>query len=235
MSRFLVSLPRTRWYPKRISPGYGYEAIRLLGHSAVNLASRTSKSSTVSFNDLPIKKVRKSAVDVGHDHDVSGLEEDTVVSVKKTRKKLTTAKAVKELRASQDGVTPIEVAEAPVVKKTRKKKVIDPAPTIEEEESLDESLPEQPPQRKARKSPKTKAKELEQEQIVRIDRPAGWTPTIDDLVEDAICREEIPDTQLLKDIYRNYLRFPDCIVLTRVGKFYEVSQLRWNHGRVGRI
>lgn len=227
MSRFLVSLPRTRWYPRRISPGYGHKTIRLLGHSAVELASRTSKSSTVSFNDLPIKKVRKSAVEVGHDHDVSGdgLEEDTVVAIKKTKRKSTTGKAVKELRASQDGVTPIEVAEVPVVKKTRKKKVIELAPVIEEEESLDESLPELPPQRKARKSPKSKAKELEQEQIVRIDRPAGWTPTIDDLVEDAICREEIPDTQLLKDIYRNYLRFPDCIVLTRVGKFYEVSQL----------
>ena len=39
----------------------------------------------------------------------------------------------------------------------------------------------------------------------------------------AVLNREVPDTPLAKDIYLNYRRFPGCIVLTRVGKFYEVG------------
>lgn len=31
-----------------------------------------------------------------------------------------------------------------------------------------------------------------------------------------------PQTQLARDIYQNRARFPHCILLTRVGQFYEV-------------
>ncbi|EIW73297.1 hypothetical protein TREMEDRAFT_70943 [Tremella mesenterica DSM 1558] len=36
-----------------------------------------------------------------------------------------------------------------------------------------------------------------------------------------LARKEIPDTPLTREIFFNYKRFPGCIVLTRVGKFYE--------------
>ena len=39
----------------------------------------------------------------------------------------------------------------------------------------------------------------------------------------AITHGTIPDTALAKQVWQNWMRFPDCIVLTRVGKFYEVS------------
>lgn len=43
------------------------------------------------------------------------------------------------------------------------------------------------------------------------------------LYKDAIAVGDIPDTALAKQVYLNWKRFPDCVVLTRVGKFYEVS------------
>jgi hypothetical protein len=43
------------------------------------------------------------------------------------------------------------------------------------------------------------------------------------LYKDAIASGDIPDTALAKQVYLNWKRFPDCVVLTRVGKFYEVS------------
>jgi hypothetical protein len=46
------------------------------------------------------------------------------------------------------------------------------------------------------------------------------------LYKDAIASGDIPDTALAKQVYLNWKRFPDCVVLTRVGKFYEVSVLR---------
>lgn len=47
--------------------------------------------------------------------------------------------------------------------------------------------------------------------------------TIDEEMEKALDEWKIPDTDLAKHVFRNTKRFPDCIVLTRVGKFYEVS------------
>ena len=38
----------------------------------------------------------------------------------------------------------------------------------------------------------------------------------------AIDEQRIPSSPLAESVYKNYLRFPGCIVLTRVGKFYEV-------------
>lgn len=43
------------------------------------------------------------------------------------------------------------------------------------------------------------------------------------LYRQAVKTGDIPDTALAKQVYLNWKRFPDCIVLTRVGKFYEVS------------
>ena len=43
------------------------------------------------------------------------------------------------------------------------------------------------------------------------------------LYKDAIASGDIPDTALAKQVYLNWKRFPDCVVLTRVGKFYEVG------------
>lgn len=42
-------------------------------------------------------------------------------------------------------------------------------------------------------------------------------------LQDAIQQGVIPDTPLAHEVYLNWKRFPDCILLTRVGKFYEVS------------
>jgi len=47
--------------------------------------------------------------------------------------------------------------------------------------------------------------------------------TINEQMENALDEWKIPDTDLHKHVFRNMKRFPDCIVLTRVGKFYEVS------------
>ena len=47
--------------------------------------------------------------------------------------------------------------------------------------------------------------------------------TIDEQMEKALDEWKIPDTDLAKHVFRNTKRFPDCIVLTRVGKFYEVN------------
>jgi hypothetical protein len=44
------------------------------------------------------------------------------------------------------------------------------------------------------------------------------------LYRAAVDRGEIPDTPLAEQIYANWTRFPDAILLTRVGKFYEVSR-----------
>lgn len=43
---------------------------------------------------------------------------------------------------------------------------------------------------------------------------------------DAVASGDIPDTALAKQVYLNWKRFPGCIVLTRVGKFYEVCPLK---------
>nr|KIR47809.1 hypothetical protein I312_02957 [Cryptococcus bacillisporus CA1280] len=40
-------------------------------------------------------------------------------------------------------------------------------------------------------------------------------------LQDAIQQGIIPDTPLAHEVYLNWKRFPDCILLTRVGKFYE--------------
>ncbi|WRT63671.1 uncharacterized protein IL334_000594 [Kwoniella shivajii] len=40
-------------------------------------------------------------------------------------------------------------------------------------------------------------------------------------VEKAIEEGTIPSSTLAREVYTNWLRFPDCILLTRVGKFYE--------------
>lgn len=45
----------------------------------------------------------------------------------------------------------------------------------------------------------------------------------EELYREAVKTGDIPDTALAKQVYLNWKRFPDCIVLTRVGKFYEVS------------
>jgi hypothetical protein len=42
-------------------------------------------------------------------------------------------------------------------------------------------------------------------------------------VDSACAQELIPSTPLAKDVYRNVLKFPNYIVLTKVGNFYEVS------------
>ncbi|OXC71204.1 hypothetical protein AYX13_00070 [Cryptococcus neoformans] len=42
-----------------------------------------------------------------------------------------------------------------------------------------------------------------------------------ELLQDAIRQGVIPDTPLAHEVYLNWKRFPDCILLTRVGKFYE--------------
>ncbi|OCF39320.1 hypothetical protein I317_06902 [Kwoniella heveanensis CBS 569] len=42
-----------------------------------------------------------------------------------------------------------------------------------------------------------------------------------DEISKAIEANVIPDSPLAREIYANWLRFPDCILLTRVGKFYE--------------
>lgn len=39
----------------------------------------------------------------------------------------------------------------------------------------------------------------------------------------AVVRGEVPDTPLAEEVYTNWKRFPDAILLTRVGKFYEVG------------
>nr|XP_019048677.1 hypothetical protein I302_02450 [Kwoniella bestiolae CBS 10118]OCF27607.1 hypothetical protein I302_02450 [Kwoniella bestiolae CBS 10118] len=40
-------------------------------------------------------------------------------------------------------------------------------------------------------------------------------------VDEAVKAGTIPDSALSREVYTNWLRFPDCILLTRVGKFYE--------------
>jgi hypothetical protein len=52
------------------------------------------------------------------------------------------------------------------------------------------------------------------------------------LYRDAIASGDIPDTALAKQVYLNWKRFPDCVVLTRVGKFYEVSILVTHDSKV---
>lgn len=45
------------------------------------------------------------------------------------------------------------------------------------------------------------------------------------LVVDGVAKQDpsLPQTQLALDIYKNRARFPHCILLTRVGQFYEVG------------
>jgi hypothetical protein len=42
------------------------------------------------------------------------------------------------------------------------------------------------------------------------------------IYRDAVAAGDIPDTALAKQVYLNWKRFPGCIIITRVGKFYEV-------------
>lgn len=46
---------------------------------------------------------------------------------------------------------------------------------------------------------------------------------IEEQLERALNDWLIPDSPLAHSVFRNWKRFPDCIVLTKVGKFYEVS------------
>jgi hypothetical protein len=39
----------------------------------------------------------------------------------------------------------------------------------------------------------------------------------------------VPDTDLARVIYRNMMMFPDEVLLTRVGGFYEVSSASYNN------
>jgi DNA mismatch repair ATPase MutS len=59
-----------------------------------------------------------------------------------------------------------------------------------------------------------------------IDPPKPvWTDTealIHAETQRAMDEQRIPSSPLAESVYKNYLRFPGCIVLTRVGKFYEV-------------
>ncbi|ODN76055.1 hypothetical protein L202_06000 [Cryptococcus amylolentus CBS 6039] len=50
-----------------------------------------------------------------------------------------------------------------------------------------------------------------------------WQVTEQDEIHNAIQSGIIPDTALAHEIFLNWKRFPDCILLTRVGKFYEAS------------
>lgn len=43
--------------------------------------------------------------------------------------------------------------------------------------------------------------------------------------EAALKAGEIPETPLSKLVWLNWKRFPDCILLTQVGNFYEVGAL----------
>jgi hypothetical protein len=57
-----------------------------------------------------------------------------------------------------------------------------------------------------------------------LDDPrSGFEQSIEAQLEIALNEHRIPDSPLAKTIFRNWKRFPDCIVLTRVGKFYEAS------------
>ena len=46
---------------------------------------------------------------------------------------------------------------------------------------------------------------------------------VSEILETPVINE--PDTPLARDVLGNLARFPHCILLTRVGQFYEVSLL----------
>lgn len=48
-------------------------------------------------------------------------------------------------------------------------------------------------------------------------------PDFEEEYQAAVSAGSIPNSALAKQVFLNWKRFPDCIVLTRVGKFYEVS------------
>ena len=56
--------------------------------------------------------------------------------------------------------------------------------------------------------------------------PASSDSAVDSELEAALYAAieagELPNTELSKLVFKNSMRFPDAIVLTRVGKFYEV-------------
>jgi hypothetical protein len=62
-------------------------------------------------------------------------------------------------------------------------------------------------------------------------KKAHHAPSVDyasqeeEVYRRAVAEGDVPDTALAKQVYLNWKRFPDCIVLTRVGKFYEVCLL----------
>ncbi|CAD6571986.1 MAG: DNA mismatch repair ATPase msh1 [Tremellales sp. Tagirdzhanova-0007] len=55
--------------------------------------------------------------------------------------------------------------------------------------------------------------------------PASSDSAVDSELEAALYAAieagELPNTELSKLVFKNSMRFPDAIVLTRVGKFYE--------------
>ena len=61
----------------------------------------------------------------------------------------------------------------------------------------------------------------------KCDKVEGSPPplTVDQQFDQAVNEDRVPNTDLAKVVFRNWRRFPDCIVLTRVGKFYEVSDI----------
>lgn len=56
------------------------------------------------------------------------------------------------------------------------------------------------------------------------DTPVNWDAAFD----KAVKKGELPNSHLSRLIFKQRMRFPDAIVLTRVGKFYEVC-----YGREG--
>jgi hypothetical protein len=55
--------------------------------------------------------------------------------------------------------------------------------------------------------------------------PATQGPDFEEEYQAAVNAGSIPNSALAKQVFLNWKRFPDCIVLTRVGKFYEVSEV----------
>lgn len=62
--------------------------------------------------------------------------------------------------------------------------------------------------------------------VSSVDTEISISPAdqvINQQLEKALDNGEIPDSPLAHTVFRNWKRFPDCIVMTKVGKFYEVS------------
>jgi len=87
---------------------------------------------------------------------------------------------------------------------------------------------------------KKKSESIDFEDLPKTKRDLAGTPVkpLEPLVEYKkphhapsvdIASGDIPDTALAKQVYLNWKRFPDCVVLTRVGRFYEVSVVMTGH------